>query len=265
MFGKARKLEEKVSSTLYDLTHLEINTIVKDEMVASKAPASPRLLLHSIATKYHEKLMALGVKYQDVMPPPETGVQNIFRGKMILLGSGYDSFKELSDRAESSIAMLREYVSRVHPPPDTIQPDIMMLQRIHNISDDIRRILKMDGVDPCGDKKVCDFDDAETVRKFRNLPAREADQFELNLDLRQLMVFKKANDIGTEKVMLQTIIGMDGDITTRVAKSFAESPVTFINQLHHEAIGISVDFWKNLITVVVKLGENIIGLFNPKT
>ena len=140
----------------------------------------------------------------------------------------------------------------------------MMLQRIHNISDDIRRILKMEGVDPCGDKKVCDFDDAETMRKFRNLTAREADKYELNLDLRQLMVFKKANDIGTEKVMLQTIIGMDGDITTRVAKAFADQPVTFINQMHHDAIGISVDFWKNLITVVVKLGENILGMFHPK-
>ncbi len=264
MFGKAKKLEEKVSSTLYDLTHLEINTIIKDEMVASKAPSSPRLMLHSIATKYHEKLVALGIKYQQVMPPPEEGVQNIFRGKMVLLGSGYDSFKELSDRAESSMKMLRDYLSRVKPPDDTIQPDIMMLQRIHNISDDIRRILKMEGVDPCGDKKVCDFDDAEMVRKFRNLTAREADKYELNLDLRQLMVFKKANDIGTEKVMLQTIIGMDGDITTRVAKAFAEQPVTFINQLHHDAINISVDFWKNLITVVVKLGENILGMFHPK-
>ena len=264
MFGKAQKLEEKVSSTLYDLTHLEINTIIKDEMVASKAPSSPRLMLHSIATKYHEKLVALGLKYQQVMPPPEEGVQNIFRGKMVLLGSGYDSFKELSERAESSIKMLRDYLSRVQAPDDTIQPDIMMLQRIHNISDDIRRILKMEGVDPCGDKKVCDFDDAETMRKFRNLPAREAEKYELNLDLRQLMVFKKANDIGTEKVMLQTIIGMDGDITTRVAKAFADQPVTFINQMHHDAIGISVDFWKNLITVVVKLGENILGMFHPK-
>lgn len=265
MFGKAKKLEEKVSSTLYDLTHLEINTIVKDEMVASKAPDSPRLMLHAIATKYHGKLMTLGEKYKDVLPPAEEGVLNIFRGKMVFLGSGYDSFKELSDNAERSIGLLRDYASRVPQLQDQVSSDIMMLQRIHNISDDIRRILRMDGVDPCGDKKVCDFDDAEAVRKFRNLTAREADQYELNLDLRQLMVFKKANDIGTERVMLQTIIGMDGDITTRVAKAFADHPITFINQLHHEAIGISVDFWKNLITVVVKLGENIIGMFHPKT
>lgn len=264
MFGKARKIEEKVSSTLYDLTHLEINTIIKDEMVASKAPDSSRLMLHSIATKYHFKLVELGKKYQQFLPRAETQVQNLFRGEMVFLGSGYDSFKELSDRAEHAISLLREYEPGQPDDKDNLQSDIMMLQRIHNISDDIRRILKMDGVDPCGEKKNADFDDPKMINAFRNFTSRQAEPYELNLDLRQLMVFKKANDIGTERVMLQTIIGMDGDITTRVAKSFAEKPVTFINQMHHDAINISVDFWKNLINIVVKFGESVIGLFTAK-
>jgi len=79
-----------------------------------------------------------------------------------------------------------------------------------------------------------------------------------------LLVIKKANDIGTEKVVLQTVIGMDGDVTTRISKAFADQPVTFINTIHQDAIGISVDFWKTLINVVVKLGTHIIGLLNPK-
>lgn len=265
MFGNTKKLEEKVSTTLYDLTHLEINTIIKDEMIASKAPASPRLLLHAIATKYHDKLVSLGEKYRDRIPAPDASGNNIFRGSMVNMGSGYDSFKELSDRADVAIKMLGDYVAKLIVPDDTVLSDKLMLQRIHNISDDIRRILKMENVDPCDNKKNMDFDNAEVVRKFRTFTARQAEPFELNLDLRQLMVFKKANDIGTEKVVLQTVIGMDGDVTTRVSKAFAEQPVSIINQMHHEAIGISVDFWKNLINVVVKLGESIIGLLNPKS
>jgi hypothetical protein len=189
----------------------------------------------------------------------------IFRGEMKYTGSGYDSFKELSDRAENSIKMLRDNRVTIPVPEESLNIDIMMLQRIHNISDDIRRILRTEGVDPCGNNKNFDFDNMEMVNEFRNMTAQKADKFELNLDLRQLMVFKKANDIGTEHVLLQTIIGMDGDVTTRISKSFAEQPVSFINQMHHEAIGISVDFWKSLISVVVKLGESIVGLFNPKT
>jgi hypothetical protein len=265
MFGNTKKLEEKVSSTLYDLTHLEINTIIKDEMIASKAPASPRLLLHALAAKYYEKMWSLGNKYVVFLPQMDSTDVPIFRGEMKYTGSGYDSFKELSDRAENSIKMIRENKSAISVPEEDLNIDIMMLQRIHNISDDIRRILKMEGVDPCDDKKNYDFDNKEMVNNFRNMTAQKAEKFELNLDLRQLMVFKKANDIGTEHVLLQTIIGMDGDVTTRISKSFANQPVQFINQMHHEAIGISVDFWKSLITVVVKLGESVIGLFSPKT
>ncbi len=264
MFGKSRNLEEKVSSTLYDLTHLEINTIIKDEMIASKAPASPRLILHGLATKYYTKMWSLGDKYALYLPAATDGDVPIFRGNMENSGSGYKSFKELSDRAENSIAMIRENLNSIPFIQEEVNSDIMMLQRIHNISDDIRRILKMQGVDPCKDNEKCDFDKQEMVDNFRNMTAREADKYELNLDLRQLMVFKKANDIGTERVVLQTVIGMDGDVTTRISKSFAEQPVVFINNMHHEAIGISVDFWKSLITVVVKLGESLIGLINPK-
>jgi hypothetical protein len=246
MFGNTRKLEDKVSTTLYDLTHLEINTIVKDEMIASKAPASPRLLLHTLATKYHEKLVFLGNKYAEFLRQAIPGSDNLFRGAMIFDGSGYDSFKELSDRAEAAIKMVKDNLSIIPLTADILNVDIMMLQRIHNISDDVRRILRMEGVDPCSDRKNADFDKAEVVNNFRNMTARQADKYELNLDLRQLMVFKKANDIGT-----------------RISKSFAEQPVTFINQMHHEAIGISVDFWKSLINVVVNLGKSLIGLVSP--
>lgn len=264
MFGKSQQIEEKISSTLYDLTHLEINTIIKDEMIASKAPESPRLILHALATKYYTKMWGLGDKYFMYLPASQEGDVPVFRGDMVNTGSGYKSFKELSDRAENSIALIRENLKSIPFAQEELDSDIMMLQRIHNISDDIRRILKMDGVDPCKDNPKCDFDNPDMVDDFRNMTARESDKYELNLDLRQLMVFKKANDIGTERVVMQTVIGMDGDVTTRISKSFAEQPIVFIDKLHHEAIGISVDFWKSLITVVVKLGESIIGLTNPK-
>ncbi len=264
MFGDTKKLEAKVSSTLYDLTHLEINTIIKDEMSASKAPASPRLLLHSLATTFHLKLLSLGDKYNAFLQPGSSSAVNPFRGESVYAGSGYNSFKELSDRAESSITKLNENKAMIRIPDDTLNSDIMMLQRIHNICDDIRRILKMEGVDLFRENTAFNFDNADNVKEFRNMPASKADAYELNLDLRQLMVIKKANDIGTEQVLIQTVIGMDGDVTTRISKSFAEQPITIIHQVHQQSISISVEYWKSLIQVVVKLGESILGIFNPK-
>ena len=118
---------------------------------------------------------------------------------------------------------------------------------------------------PVDGKDTYLFDLEITISNFRTMRSEDADKLELDLDLRQLMVIKKANDIGTEKVILQTVIGMDGDVTTRISKAFANQPVTFINDMHHEAIGISVDFWKSLITVVVELGKNFMGMFTSKS
>jgi hypothetical protein len=279
MFGDTKKLSEKVSSTLYDLTHLEINTIIKDEMTASKAPSSPRLILHSLASKYDLKLISMGVKYVEYLGMPGETAEHLFRGDRVKLGSGYESFHELSERAKIAGEFLRANKTNVPFTEDQVNADVMMLKRIESISNDIRRILKMKGVDPfeiaisqdggpeAGPGKydtTFDFDEPETVNTFRSMSAQEAEKYELKLDLRQLLVIKKANDIGTETVVLQTIIGIDGDVTTRILKAFADQPVSYINVMHHEAIGISVEFWKNLITVVVELGKSFIGLLNPK-
>jgi hypothetical protein len=268
MIGMRNKLHEKVSTTLYDLTHLEINTIIKDEMSGTKAPSSPRLLLYSLASIYYSKLILLGEKYVEYLGPLPEGVNNLFRGLELNLGSGYDSFHELSHRAESAALLIKTNKAILPFSENDLNSDIMMLKRIETISNDVRSILKMvDTVKgaPVDSKETYLFDKKETIADFRCLRSEEAESLELDLDLRQLMVIKKANDIGIEKVVLQTVIGMDGDLTTRISKAFAEQPNEFINDLHHEAIGISVDFWKTLITVVVELGKNFIGMFSNKS
>ncbi len=263
MSVSSRKLEEKVSSTLYDLTHLEINTIIKDEMTATKAPSSPRLILYALATMYYYKLIQLGDKYVEYIGQPEEGTTNLFRGKEVYLGSGYESFHELSHRAENAALLIMNNKARLPFSVNTMDADIMMLNRIRTISNDVRSILKMvdnSKGEPVDGRDSYLFDQKDIIATFRTMRNDEAEKLELDLDLRQLMVIKKANDIGTEKVIIQTVIGMDGDITTRITQSFAEQPLAFINTMHHEAIGISVDFWKTLINVVVELGKNFIGI-----
>jgi len=292
MFGLAKKntLDEKDSgSTLYDLTHLEINTIIKEEMTASKANSSPRLLLNDIATTYDRELISLGEKYATILSPevvmesrnahplpPEgkrgnkksvhevPGYETLFRGIRHFEGSGYHSFRELSNKARTAFYLLKEQKDSITgPAAHDVNSDMMMLTRIQAISDNIRNILTKSGDVPSdGETEPTDFDDPQVVRNFMYLPAKEAQKQELKLDLRQLMVIKKANDIGTEKVLMQTIIGMDGDITTRISRAFANQPVPFINDLHKDAINISVDYWKTLITIVVDLGKSIAKFLN---
>jgi hypothetical protein len=286
------KVKDKISSTLYDLTHLEINTIIKDEMSASKAPSSPRLLLHNLAVKYDLKLVSLGDIYSE-LETFEGSEKKYFNEKLKMGGSGVKSFLELRDRARmfhetikanEAVLIYQQKKEGTQFTKELIDADIKMLQRIEAISNDIRNILSIKGVLPePGNKhlqgrsrklfrpkviqttEILDFDDTESISKFRVMSGNEAEQQELNLDLRQLLVIKKANDIGTEKVVLQTIIGIDGDVTTRISQSFAKQPVSFINEMHHEATDISVKFWENLVNVVVKLGESIFGSITKKS
>ncbi len=287
------KLEEIISSTVYDLTHLEINTIIKDEMSASKAPSSPRLILQELAKKYHFKMISLGEKYLFFIGDAEENAENLFRGEQVFKGSAYNSFKELSLRAETANQRLNKDKDKVkeHFTDDEVNADLKMFKRIETISNDVRRILKI--ADTIKGEKVDSFesvpmdkikseqlktinselivkmdtyrfDEPEVVNAFRTANSDEAKKEELTLDLRQLLLFKKANDIGTEKVVLQTIIGIDGDVTTRISQSFADKPIDFINKTHNEAIGISVKFWESLVNVVVKLGGTILSTITNK-
>jgi hypothetical protein len=280
MFWRKTKVRQKVRTTLYDLTHLEINTIIKDEMDASKAPDSVRLLLHSIATKYHTKLEALGELYcteiQGTAKIPATidgeRDQNYFRDPVVYDGSSYLSFRELRVRARDAIEKVKENRNLiVNLTEDKVNADLKMLGRIATISQDLRNILQTKErmrLNRKDEKDVTtvpggelDFDKASQVLEFRTMKEREARKFEPDLDLRQLMVIQKANDMGTESVVMQTIIGMDGDVTTRISQAFANNPLPFITDIHHNAITTSVEFWKTLVNIVVEFGKQLIKLF----
>ena len=273
-----QRANELVRTTIYDLTHLEINTIVKDEMNASKAPDNAWLLLNSIAAKFHKKLKDYGNKYQEEIEGKVSldNEINYFRGEVVYGGCSYLSFIELIERAKSAITTIREHKSQsVNLGEDEVNADIKMLERIITISKDLRNILQTKEKQRLqrGDEKPprpappgeLDFDIYENVKKFRTMTAREAEKYDLDLDLRQMMVIQKANDVGTERVVLQTIIGLDVDVTTRISQSFVNDPVPFVLDMHQNATSTSVEFWNNLVNIVVDFGKQLLRVIGGKS
>ena len=273
-----QRANELVRTTIYDLTHLEINTIVKDEMNASKAPDNAWLLLNSIAAKFHKKLKDYGNKYQEEIEGKVSldNEINYFRGEVVYGGCSYLSFIELIERAKSAITTIRQHKSQlVNLGEDEVNADIKMLERIITISKDLRNILQTKEKQRLqrGDEKPprpappgeLDFDIYDNVKKFRTMTAREAEKYDLDLDLRQMMVIQKANDVGTERVVLQTIIGLDGDVTTRISQSFVNDPVPFVLDMHQNATSTSVEFWNNLVNIVVDFGKQLLRVIGGKS
>ncbi|MCT4588120.1 MAG: hypothetical protein N4A71_09890 [Carboxylicivirga sp.] len=87
------------------------------------------------------------------------------------------------------------------------------------------------------------------------------DNFIIDLDLRDKILVRKALDLGTERVLMQTRIGLDGDITTRIAEKFADKPEQFILDIHNDSIQTSIDYWTKLVDILVSFGKNILKYF----
>lgn len=243
-------VSDLVSNGLYDLTHLEINTIVKSNMTASKITNSPRKLLHEIATTYHYALKNLGIKYSEYYKNSENK-NSLFRGDQQFDGSGAKSFDEFQSKASKTIKWLTNNKAEIHEiDEDEIMEDAMILERIAVNSATIKDIINAN-INSSQNKKVENsFDDPKAIKDFKQAKDQNKnDKNDLKLNLQDVLTLKKINDIGTEKILTQTVIGLDGDITTRISRNYAKHPITFINEIHQEAISTSVGYWESLIKI----------------
>lgn len=307
-----RKWQKEIESAAFDLTHMEINTIIASEMTAAKSPSRPREMLYKIAEQYDRKLKQLTEEYNLIKADTPAPIKQSFEG--VVRQCGYYSYEELQDRANLVEAGMRKKQAFIDKSEEEIDSDLAMLHRIRRNAQEIKDILyqadsritlnKNGGlqqkvkadlpnwwqqtvlrktpsakvkeleieVNPATKALITQLiqngeivtkgDFPEALVKSRSDDQRNLrDSGDLDLDLRQLSILKKAFDIGTSTVVMQTIIGLDGDVTTRIAKSFANNPIPLVNELHHDGIRISVDYWKTIINALKAFGEAIIKTF----
>jgi hypothetical protein len=250
---------EKIKHTAEDVSTLEINTILKSDMVCVKMSDNNLIALYQLTKTYHLKIVELGNKYKELLPASishcgdmkiEKG-HNLFRGKPKFIMAGDKSFRELRNCARLGIRCINKYKTGIDLPIDEMRVDEMILTRIEMQSYEINNLLKKYEI------KECHGGDEErmfTTREFM-------EQKKLELDFRDRQVVQKALDLGVERVVMQTRIGMDGDITTRISERFANNPKQFILDVHNKTTDLSVSFWKTLFNTLVKFGEKILDRF----
>lgn len=72
---------------------------------------------------------------------------------------------------------------------------------------------------------------------------------------------RKIWDTGTETVVMQTLVQMDGDIITRVHPRYADAAAARLHQLHNEATRTAIETWKDMALLVASLvGSTFQGL-----
>ena len=229
------KFEEKIKKIAEDVLNLEINTILSNNIEGIKMP-DPRHALLDIAKNYDLKLTSMGA---DRMKPPVK--HNDF--------GGCEAFHQLRERANKEI--LR--VEGDKDLNDETYANLNILYRIKDKSDQLKGLL-------AGKNGVW-------VQGLSREQINEDNiKYSLPLSPSELVLIRKAWELGTEEIAMQTVIQLDGDVITRIQRNYAQpNPVNeIIHKLHSEGVSKSIFFWKELVSIIGDFFNLIFKVFFRK-
>jgi len=212
--------QSTIVSILQDLTHLQIDTILKSGMIAVDPPERVEDLLSSLHEEYVSR------------------VEIILRHNDVSFSVNRDqckSFQQLYEQLKSLDKFLKDNLIRVE------DADYIILQRIYSFCKFIEN------------KKYAGFDlYKDDMKVFAE------NKTEGTISARELAKLKRFHDLGTEKVVMQTRIGIDGDIVARIDEEFAKKPLPLLVDLHDKHTKLSMEYWNSLVGTVVNL---VTGIF----
>jgi hypothetical protein len=162
------------------------------------------------------------------------------------LTGGEDTFKKICDAADRGIKSLSGKQVGSSQKADGAA-DVWMLNRIKDMSGQIAGT-------------VFKQSDNEYTREALNVQHPEP----MKLSPENLVLIRKAWEMGTEEIAMQTVIQLDGDVVTRVQPKYAENTAASIHEIHRENVRVSVEFWKELVQLVKDFFTSVVKAFWPK-
>ena len=217
------ELRSRFHELATDLLSLEVNTLLKESILATKMPSAPHALLDIIG-EYDFKLKEMGDK--EPLWAAQEGAEKV---------ASWEYFHKLRERAKA----LEGSVSG---------SSRLMLARIIDSADQIKGIFEK--VQKRGVQKE------PFVFTRRNA---EGQAFPMMPDERMLL--RKIWEVGTEEVMMQTVIHLDGDIITRLQPRCLEPGQQSLLRIHHEAVQSSANFWGKLVEIIGRFIGGITQMF----
>jgi hypothetical protein len=234
---------ERLEALLEDLFSLEVNTIVKENMVATKVPNTAHALL-DVARDYALSLNRLGAPE----PLPDQVSLAVLHALRTRAQARANALAGLPvDGAAAQIA----------PDPgkeltDEEEAHLYLLHRIRDTSDQLKGLF----LDARGQERT----DGEGAKlRFDRARANAFTDADLPLTDAQRLLLRKAWEIGTEEVVMQTVIYLDGDVITRIRGDYARPDKRAMLEVHQAAVGTSISFWRGLVEVVRSIFTGLAG------
>lgn len=271
-----------------DLLTLEVNTIVKENTTNSSMPSTRRMALLDIARRYRSRMVEYGIcKRADGKPVPEP--PHGYSPLMILRWdfAGEFSFNEIRRVARYGVQIFNRKLKEMDDEEvddekrrKKLEERVAMLTRIERQSSNLigmfktrRRTYQLaeksgkEGFEGHDNFMTPSAEEVSEVDAFpsqmgshvwnNDLSVADINEVEdLELAPEQTTLIRKTWEIGTQKVLLQTVIQIDGDITCYMTNKFMQYPDgarQMLMDVHNNSIHSATSFWKSLFMTVANL------------
>lgn len=270
-----------------DLLTLEVNTILIGNINTAKAPSSQRILFFEVAKMYRDLLEQYKVEAaKELGMDIDAGHDMVYRWKF----GGYFSFAELKAYASEGWAIMHNVVKQLEE--GEIRQDIFakirMVDRVIATCESIEQMFisrKKEYAESMGKPNFAEsftpinFDPLDHLSHYEShldsqgwnndlseMDIEKVPDIELNPD--EISLIRKAYEIGTAQILIQTKIQIDGDITTYITRSFINQQQQIqqtVLGMHNDAIQRSTQFWSHLFDVIINLaGQSFDKIFAKK-
>jgi hypothetical protein len=240
------EFQESLRTVSRDLFSLEINTVIKDTMTARKMPDAANALL-DIAQTYATKLLELHIPLGAAFAEEDPDLRNPLAAwpkqefDYDRLAISADTFGRLRWASVAGQVGLRALEA----------DDRIVLVRIdRNCEQLVSLILRIeDGL------KVAGIHGANRHGLNKKLVSTRSRSL-LRLEPDDFTLVRKIWEVGVEKVVMQTVIQLDGDVITRISRRYAAPDLGHLFEIHQKSVEMSVRFWGLIAnTVAVFLGS----------
>jgi hypothetical protein len=256
-------VESAAKKLFDDLLSVEVNTILKPGMTGRKMPNPAHALLdiHAEYTgwmsentgyvdrTWREFVSTDGETFAtEVAESGEYTDWGVFEGERLIVvlsplpareHISWESFDDLRTQARLADNMHR-LLSMRHETYDGGAVDVM-LRRITRNCDQLKALLQRAAPE-------CELTRANVTGTTDEKP--------LELAGEDVITIRKAWEMGTETVVMQTVVQLDGDIVTRLNDAYTGAAHEPVRELHSESVGTALGHWKYLVDTFVKITTN---------
>lgn len=211
-------------------------------------------------------------------PEQSSQWRRVFSGQRLIAGLGVaplfdetkpiskDEFDELRERATTALLMHRVLLD--NNVEVTTGADIMLRRIIRNC-DQVKGILEAHAITGTSPSTAAIDAAPPGTRRAASLTRDEISGIATSADMvfsgDEIITIRKVWELGTETIVEQTVVQLDGDVVTRIneASPFAEGQI--LRDFHREGVSTALSHWNALVDTFVTVTTKLLGYLTGRS